>query len=73
MKADPFVVDLHKFGPHYYEFGRYLMKTSSTDGSTIVLLGEFALLVSFRFLMLNLDTSGTIKSTVTKRLFEANV
>jgi len=35
MKADPYVVDLHKFGPHYYEFGRYLMKTSSTDGEDI--------------------------------------
>ena len=51
MNADPTVVDLHKFGPHYYEFGRYLMKTSSTDGSsTIVLLGQFALLVSFRLI-----------------------
>ena len=32
MKADPFVLDLHKLGPHFYEFGRYLMKLSSVEG-----------------------------------------
>lgn len=33
--ADPLVLDLHKLGPHYYEFGRYLMKHSSQEGEDI--------------------------------------
>ena len=32
MSADPLVVDLHKMGPYYYEFGRHLIKLSQTEG-----------------------------------------
>ena len=32
MSADPLVVDLHKMGPYYYEFGRHLIKQSQTEG-----------------------------------------
>merc|ERR1712059_115847 len=35
MSADPLVVDLHKLGPYYYEFGRYLIKQSQTEGEAI--------------------------------------
>merc|ERR1712098_248615 len=35
MSADPLVVDLHKMGPYYYEFGRHLIKLSQTEGEAI--------------------------------------
>jgi len=35
MSADPLVVDLHKMGPYYYEFGRHLIKQSQTEGEAI--------------------------------------
>ncbi len=35
MSADPLVVDLHKLGPHYYEFGRHLIKHSQAEGEAI--------------------------------------
>jgi len=35
MTADPLVVDLHKQGPYYYEFGRQLMKQSQSEGEAI--------------------------------------
>ena len=35
MSADPLVVDLHKMGPYYYEFGRHLIKQSQTEGRYI--------------------------------------
>ena len=34
MSADPNVVDLHKMGPYYYEFGRHLIKMSQTEGNS---------------------------------------
>ena len=38
MSADPLVVDLHKMGPYYYEFGRHLIKLSQTEGWYFFLL-----------------------------------
>lgn len=35
MAADPLVLDLHKLGPYYYEFGRHLMKHSQAQGEAI--------------------------------------
>jgi len=35
MTADPLVVDLHKQGPYYYEFGRQLIKQSQSEGEAI--------------------------------------
>jgi len=35
MTADPLVVDLHKQGPYYYEFGRQLIKQSPSEGEAI--------------------------------------
>jgi len=35
MTADPLVVDLHKQGPYYYEFGRHLIKQSQSEGEAI--------------------------------------
>lgn len=35
LLADSNVVDLHKLGPHFYEFGRYLMKHSPVEGELI--------------------------------------
>merc|ERR1719309_1830519 len=35
MNADAAVVDLHKFGPYYYEFGRHLIKMAGGEGSAI--------------------------------------
>ena len=36
MSADPLVVDLHKMGPYYYEFGRHLIKLSQTEGDSSI-------------------------------------
>jgi len=35
MLADPNVVNLHKLGPHYFEFGRCLMKHTPEEGEHI--------------------------------------
>jgi len=35
MSADPLVVDLHKLGPYYYEFGRHLIRQSQAEGEAI--------------------------------------
>jgi len=35
LAADPLVVDLQKLGPHYYEFGRHLMRQSQAEGEAI--------------------------------------
>ena len=40
MSADPLVVDLHKLGPYYYEFGRHLIKQSQTEGDEMIFTGK---------------------------------
>lgn len=35
LKADPNVVDLHKAGPHYYKFGKLLMRLRREKGNNL--------------------------------------
>ena len=35
LLADPNIVNLHKLGPNYFEFGQHLMKHSPQEGDLI--------------------------------------